>query len=486
MAKPPLSLVENVITLLVHSNEHGRIVANLIDISLFEGEYALIAERATAYWAKYNCAPGAHIGDEFADILGAQRDPRSQSLRMILSQMSRLAESINTDYVLDKLRQFARLQGMKAAIYQAAEALQVEDATSIEEVETLLGDMLRARELNFAPGLNLENVDEALAFLHNRDRVISLNIEPLDNSNIGPRPGTLLCMIAPTGLGKSWFCVHVAKQALRQRKRVVHLSLEMSEEECLLRYYQSFFAIPKYQALRVTTTELDVAAKRIVEHTRSPVEPRFSFESPDIRLELQSHLRQLGGLTRNLKIKRFPPSRLTVGGIEAYLDTLEATENFAPDVLIVDYPKLMKLDANNLRISMGQTVENIRALCIERNMSGIMVHQSSKGGAKARMVLATDVAEDWSVVHTCDAVLTYSASPRERKLGLARIFVAKARSDRDRFAMLLTQNYDIGQFALHAVYLPGNYEDYLAHITPPGEDNEDQEDDEADDEAQGR
>jgi hypothetical protein len=103
-----------------------------------------------------------------------------------------------------------------------------------------------------------------------------------------------------------------------------------------------------------------------------------------------------------------------------------------------------------------------------------MVHQANREGAKAKQVHSTHIGEDWSVVQTCDAVLTLSATDPERAMGLARLYVAKARTDRDRFSMLLTQNYDIGQFCLSASLMPTNYEEYLRDHRADDEDDEGQ------------
>jgi hypothetical protein len=60
---------------------------------------------------------------------------------------------------------------------------------------------------------------------------------------------------------------------------------------------------------------------------------------------------------------------------------------------------------------------------------------------------------------TADTVLTYSQTDAERKQGLARLFVAAARTEEDRFEILLSQNYEIGQYALSSIRLGSRYFD---------------------------
>ena len=44
--KLALSLQQDLITLLVHSDEHGKVVWKLVSVDLYEGDYRHVAERA--------------------------------------------------------------------------------------------------------------------------------------------------------------------------------------------------------------------------------------------------------------------------------------------------------------------------------------------------------------------------------------------------------------------------------------------------------
>ena len=165
-----------------------------------------------------------------------------------------------------------------------------------------------------------------------------------------------------------------------------------------------------------------------------------------------------------MRVKRFAPRVLTLSTLNAFLDTLESMEGFIPDVLLIDYPALMRMDPKNLRIEMGHTLEGIKQIAVERNLAACVVHQASREGAKARVVRSTHASEDWTIIQTSDVVLTYSASETEKKQNLARLAIEKSRSDRDRFMVLISQNYDVGSFCHEAWRLPDNYWEYIDHI----------------------
>jgi hypothetical protein len=122
--------------------------------------------------------------------------------------------------------------------------------------------------------------------------------------------------------------------------------------------------------------------------------------------------------------------------------------------------------------------EDLRAICIERNIAGVTAHQLSKAGEQAAMATGTHLAEDWSIMGTCDAVMTYSCTDLEFEFGLGRMYVAKARSDQDRFQIVLTQSYKIGAFCLDSMYMPRDYRTTFADfagVEDGGDDDDDAE-----------
>jgi len=288
-----------------------------------------------------------------------------------------------------------------------------------------------------------------------------------------------MLLIGAAGKGKTWFLIGVGKMALRQRKKVVHITLEVAAEEVMARYYQSIFSIPRRESeITITTMELDHKDK-LTGFDSEEFKPGFSLDNNQIRDELQSHIGHMGKLFENLIVKRFPTRSLTTNALRGYLDTLEITEKFIPDIIILDYPAIMKTDNKDYRISLGRIMEDVRGIAVERNVAMVVVHQSSKAGADARQMTSSHIAEDWSIVETADIIITHSVTPTEFKHGLARLYVSKARTEQDRFGILITQNYAVGQFCLESVLLENEYWDQLENLEPAAEEAAD---DDGDDE----
>jgi hypothetical protein len=488
------TLQESILTLLAHNDEHGRLIAGMVDPNLFEGDYRVIAERCIEYWKKYNAAPAAHLDDELSDILDDEHNRKAPTFRRIMVAMVHLNEEINVGYVIDKLTTFVRMQKLKSAILTSAEQLNKKQEMAVEEIEAIWDSLLRTRSVTFDAGSRLTEFEKILTFMEASDE-FATGIKELDQRHVIPARGEVGLFLGAAGRGKSWWLVNVGKRALMQRKHVLHLTLEMSEPQVMQRYYQSLFSLTKRATSSVETTVFEFNESdrpkddpeekwrpRLIGIATEEMEPDFSFGSPMIRDELAIRIEHYQKRFNNLIIKRFPPRTLTASILRAYLDTLEVVEKFIPDMIILDYMGLWKTDASNHRITLGRAFEEFRGVCIERNASGETAHQVSKAGAAAIAANSTNVAEDWSMIGTADRVLTYSCTDYEFNRGLGRLFVSKSRTEQDRWGVLLTQNYEIGQFHLQSIPLRAEYYKMLEQMKKDSKAGIDEQDNAGDEE----
>lgn len=453
-----ISLQQDLITLLCHDDEHGKTIAKTVDSTLFEGDYRTIVERALPFWKEYNKAPKEHIADLLSDILEDKQDRRRVTYQRVLVQMIEMKDQINVDFVLRSMTQFIRMQRAKEIILQAADQLDSRGINGLQDVEGLLRGFINENQTTLDPGLRLSAIDRVLDYLQTSRSEFVTGIRELDQSHIVPMRGKLWLFVAPAKRGKTWALIQLGKMAYLQRKKVCHISLEIEAEEVIQRYYQSLFGASKREdtnKISVFRNDRQGNLDQIVSQT---VEVPFTFESPAIREELNTRISHYGLRANNIIIKRFPMRSLTVEQLEAYLESLEAVEKFKPDLVIIDYPKIMKLSTKDLRISIGALFEDLRGMSQRRNFALAAVHQGNRSSASADLVKADQhLSEDWSIAGTVDFLLTYSQTAAEKKLGLARIFVDLARSESDKFGILITQSYKTGQFVLESQRLSDSY-----------------------------
>jgi len=480
------SLQENLITILAFDKEQGNIVSKVLDVTLMDGDYRLIAERCIDYWKTQKQPPDDHLADLFADILEDKHNRRAPIIRRHIRSMIALSESINTKYVMQQLRDHNKLQRFRAGIVEAAELISKKAQMALPEIEEIWNKLLRTREIDFIGGMRLNEVARVLQRLEELASEFRCGISELDRRGIVPARGKLLILGGAAGRGKTWGLIHIAKQAILDRKRVVHISVEIDEEEVIGRYYQSILSIAKRPSDSVEITELERDDDGKLEgFTRKEHVSPFALGSGTAQLELEMHIRELGKKADYLWVKRFKPQELTGNAIRAYLDMLETTEGFVPDMIVMDYLGLMKIDPKDKRGSIGFNCVELRAIAIERNAAMVTAHQLSKKGEEAPMAKGTHFSEDWSIMGTADVALIYSVTDLEFAFGLGRIYVAKARSEEDRFAILITQAYKVGQFCLESMYLQRQYRDLLDDLRmssdhyDAGDDGEEDEDKDA-------
>lgn len=463
------SLQENLITLLAYNEESGRVVSNMLDIELMEGDYRQIAERCMEYWRLYDIPPGDHLADLFADVLEEKHNRRASVIGKHLRNMMRLQEGMNADYVMNQLRDFNRLQRYKSAIVESAEAINKSEHMALDEVEELWQSLLKTRAVDFSPGTRLGDHAKVLAHLALTETEFRTGVKELDRRYIVPARRKIFMLGGAAGRGKTWGLVGVGAAALMDRKKVVHVSCEIDEEEVIGRYYQHIFSISKRRE-KVEITELDMDDDKLDGFKRTSYRPVFTLKSDTASLELDEQFKMMGEKSRNLWVVRFKSGELTPNKLRAYLDTLEQTENFIPDMVIVDYLGIMKFDPKDKKGSLGWNCMELRAIADERNLAMVTAHQLNKLGEEASLAKGTHLAEDWSIMGTCDTVVIYSVTDLEFRYGLGRLYVAKCRTDEDRFALLITQSYKIGQFCLESIFLQKQYRDLLGDFTADSDD----------------
>ena len=457
---------QNLLTLLCHSDEHGKVVANLVDANLFEGDYRIVAEKAIEYWRQQGQAPKSHTADLFDDIFDDPQNCKAPTFRRILIAMLRLNdEGINAAYVLSQVNKFVRMQKFKGAILRSAEQVNAQQEMAIEEVEKIWIDLLHTNRTTFDVGVRLDDVDHLLKYLADREQSeFVTGIPILDKRRVVPTRETVMVLLGGPGAGKSWWQVHLGREALVMRKKVLHVTLELSAAETQKRYYQMFLAVPAWDNhLRSDCTKLLLDEHgQLTGFGRKEIVAKFSMQTPNIDKQLRELSAYVPSL-KNLLIKHFPTRSLTVQGLRQYLIQLEAT-NFLPDLIIVDYAGIMHTDAKDHRIQLGRLVEDLRGLASERKVAISTAQQINREGSKATVVGMEHVAEDWSIAGTADFMLTLSRTDEEKRRQLARLYVHKNREGEQDFGVVLAQHIPHGQFKLTSCDL--DLKQYLDLLEP--------------------
>lgn len=457
------ALQENILTLLCFDDNACKLIRSAVTPKLFESAvFREVATHAIDFIDQFGTAIKEHLPDSLEHILKGADTRKASSFQRLLDNLFASSTTTNAEYVLAQLQKFVRQQNLKSAVVRAVEAM--EDGR-IDAAEVELQKGLNSQVVTFDSGLNFSDPAQLMHLMEDQEEEgFDFGIKELDERGIIPRRKELLMLIAPRGRGKSWFITHCAKMGLIQRWKTVIITLEMSEKRYGARCLQAFFSISQ--------RESEVQIAKLVRDKNGGLQDvlhesvhRMTMNDPGLGKFLARRVAREFTRRPPLWIKQFPTKACTLPMIEAYLDGLERFHNFVPDQIIIDYPDLMAHDIKNKRLELGELVEGIRGMGVKRNAAMVTVSQPNAEGERATTITGNMAAEDISKLGTVDVMLTLNQTPAEKKLGLARIWVDKVRNGVDKFAVLITQAYSIGQFCLDSCDMGPGYWDYLSDTT---------------------
>lgn len=442
------AIQEALLALLYFDKNNAPTTAALVDPKLYDPFFSELAEAGATYLTEYGKPPGEHAIDVIQSLCA--RAPRNAEFyNRIHQSMVATRDGLNHEYVLKSAAAFMRYQKLKRGLSSAITSLERETEEGLVEAERTLSGALKQNFDLFDPGTFLSDAERGLRFLDTElVEAFPTGIPALDERNFGPSRKRLNLFVAPYGKGKSWWLINLAKHALLTGRRVLYVTLELSEEEVCQRIFQSMFSMTKRkEAVSVQRFERDELGRFTALRT-TDLKDRPSLKDKNVREFLTAKQRPLKHRAP-LLVRQFP--HLSVDELGGFLDVLEGRCRFLPDLVIVDYVTLLTTNVNNYRLSIGENAKNLRALGIERNVAMASAAQANRSAASSRWTTGEHTAEDISLLATADVGLTYSQTKAEEELGLARVYVAKGRADKDRFGVLISQAYSIGQFAIDTV-----------------------------------
>jgi len=454
------ALQENILTLLCFDDEACPIVIAAIEPNLFESAvYRHVADTAIAYYRKYKKAVAEHLPDLLEDRLAGKR-AEARMYEDLLNDLYSIKDGINRKYILDQLQSFVRQQSIRRSIILAAEELQ---QGRLDSAERIITEGVKRRITVFDKGLSVASAITSHTLYDPQQELIKTGIAPLDQDGICPAPGELFTVLAPPNRGKTWWLMAIGKFAALQRKKVLHVTLEMSEEKVARRYVQSFFSMTRRpESFKVPLIEVDKSG-RFTGLRFKQLRKRPSLLDPKARKRLTTRAATFGKKFERILVKQFPTNQLTTDGLYAYLEMLELEEGFSPDLMIVDYADLMKIDSQNVRVDTGRVYKDLRGLAVDHNIAVASASQSNRPGEDSKILTMKHFAEDYSKAAISDNIVSYNQTKEEKELNLARLFVVKARDESSGQQILISQAYTSGQFALDSVRL-GASKDYWNEV----------------------
>jgi replicative DNA helicase len=208
-------------------------------------------------------------------------------------------------------------------------------------------------------------------------------------TNGGVSRKTLNVILAPTNVGKSLMLCHLAAMYMRQGRKVLYITLEMSD---------------KTTAQRVTANMLN----RDMNSLASMAPEEFSSAITALRDRCPG----------DLVIREYPALSVTATNFRALLADLKRIRKFVPDVVIVDYlnlcgaASLRKSSKADLYQTVGTIASELRGFATEQNVVLWTATQTNRGGFKSAELELEHTSESYAVNSTADLILGLSQDER--------------------------------------------------------------------------
>jgi hypothetical protein len=449
------NIQKNLLALLCYDNKASAEVASMLEANQFDGLTRTIATAVYQYRSQYKGkVPGKRYMSTIIEQLPIQ-DEQLNAARLLNAEIGKLVKAINKDYVIGQASGFALRQKFKLETEALATVL-TKPPYDMDKARELVHSMATYQPRGLDAGLNMSDTRQALAFLSEAEEGYVLNIKPFDKIGLKLEPKTLLLYLAFKNSGKTWFCTHVGRMCAMQGARVLHVSLEMSQKQIAGRYVQNFFGVSKYD-----TRYIDVSFKTekgfAVGWNHTLTAPKLTMAQRNIRRVLKAKMKEFERYTERVVVKEFPTGSMTINMLESYLDFMDRNHNFQPNVIIVDYPDLMKVSVKDYRLDLGANIVALRGLAYTRNAALVCPSQVNRVGATQKQVRSIHTAEAMGKVNPADNVITYTQRKTEHDFHLARLLLEHARDAEVGVEVAIAQNYALGQYVTDARLMDSRY-----------------------------
>jgi len=291
--------------------------------------------------------------------------------------------------------------------------------------------------------------------------------------------GWLVGFLGPMKRGKTWILQEVSLQSIVAKLNVVFISIEMSEEGTASRTYKRVAAYPKdegevdypiFVCLRGmnNSCQLPFREEQSCTYCRNHPEhykefvPWVGFEKVvkrklplrELKEKVSSFTATFGGQYR---LKSYPAYTATLQQIERDLDNLEYTEDFVPDVIVIDYADIIAPEDTRLdsRGRLDDIWKKLKGLAQKKHALVVTASQSNRVSIKKRTVEDVDTSDDIRKLAHVDAMFSLNQTPVEKDLGVLRVGVVAHRwkefSKKAEVALL--QKLSDGQVLLDSEYV---------------------------------
>lgn len=370
-----------------------------------------IAKLLMTYYQKYGRKPSK---TELHAYLSS--DKLKESYENVKKQTKDIEDIEDKKSLYDFAEKFLKIRSFQDKLLSIADdwdsIKESKDVTKFyEEIEQIVGYNVNHTTGHDYFGDIQKHVDE----LKNKINYISTGFEWLDDALNGgylQEGRALYLFAAETNVGKSIFLHNTAINMMKQNKKVLLYTLEMSEQMYNIR-------------ISSTLTKLNIGT---LNSTADQILGKVQ--------EFKSHYPGAG-----LIVKEFPPNTISPAMLKTTTKQIWKAKSFKPDAIVIDYLNLLTASGDSLYEKVKIISEQVRALSYEFECPIISATQLNRG-SKDKSDKSPDnsrLSESYGTGTTADCIFGLFRTDQDKEDDTIHLSIMKSRQGKNtgttRFGM---------------------------------------------------
>jgi archaellum biogenesis ATPase FlaH len=347
------------------------------------------------------------LAEEKLDRMNKGSDVQQQYFNAI-NDLYMVRDPSDDNVIDEKIEKYIR-KHMRIDLLKKA-ALNLDNEAMLEEISDKFKEIL---SLNIS-GQQYEVINvlddteqkrQALSTLYTN--TIPTGFSALDHLNSGGlAKGELGMVVAASGTGKTLILTNLATNYTKNKRNVLFIALEELKNRMILKFEQSMLRRNRSDILTGTVLNEEV----------------FNANQAFI----QKNRQHFG----NLYFARYSPRTVTPAKIEQLISDLKIREGIDIDVVIVDYPELLRNPhaTGNEADDGGKLFEEMRRIAQDYNVVMWTAAQMNRTAYSAAIRTAEHMEGSHRKKNAAELVLTVNQTPEEFNAGFIRLYADKLRN----------------------------------------------------------
>ena len=429
-------------------NIHPIINSNL---SLLLTTYArTVANWCIEFYNKYKLAPKKNIQQLYEHKKLDLDENTSEIISELLSGLSEnyeREEKYNEDYAIDRAKVYLNDRKLDELVKGIKEA---RSKNKIEEAEKLIKEYKKVDNPIRETIDVFKDVDKVLTILNEETKGIFQFPGALGQLTGPCDRGDFISFAGPGKRGKTFWLLEISVRCVLDRLRVIYFNLEMTNKQCLVRINQNIAGELKY----INNNQTEVIKIPIFEEDEDkPGKYLIKYEEMEKKgmddKSIKRKIKAMNALIKQgkLKLVSAPSSSMTIEDIDNHITYLSDTENFVPDVIVIDYADYIKSTYKaDHRNRIDHIWSGIRKLAAEKHCLVVSATHTNKN-TLTRDIKQEDMSEDIRKLNHVSLMIALNQNEKDRIMGVMRCGILASRHDEFLVSkeVIVTQNLSIGK-----------------------------------------